>query len=371
MAWNEPGNGKDPWKREEPNDLDKIVQNWQNRLGRLFGGGARKGPGGSGGYFLVVFALVAWALTGFYRVDEAERGIVQRFGAYQDTTMPGLRWHWPFPIETVNRVNTIAISDYQYQTEMLTADEQYVYIDMVVQYRRSDPFAYSFKVVDPEQTLEDVTESALREVVGTSDLETLVASGRRDEIASRTLAVLQETLNAYEAGITVTSISLEDVKYPQNVQAAVDDAQKARNDSERFLLEAQTYANDIIPRARGNAARMLEDARAYRDRVIADAEGEAARFLALLAEYQQAPRVTRDRLYIDAVEEVYASSNKIILDSEGSGNLLYLPIDRLLDSAGATSPVLDDRTRSSDPTTMLPAPDVRASDDGRDRRTRQ
>ena len=142
MAWNEPGNGKDPWKREEPNDLDKIVQNWQNRLGRLFGGGARKGPGGSGGYFLVVFALVAWALTGFYRVDEAERGIVQRFGAYQDTTMPGLRWHWPFPIETVNRVNTIAISDYQYQTEMLTADEQYVYIDMVVQYRRSDPFAY-------------------------------------------------------------------------------------------------------------------------------------------------------------------------------------------------------------------------------------
>ena len=183
--------------------------------------------------------------------------------------------------------------------------------------------------------------------------------------------MLQETLNSYEAGITVTSISLEDVKYPQNVQAAVDDAQKARNDSERFLLEAQTYANDIIPRARGNAARMLEDARAYRDRVIADAEGEAARFLALLAEYQQAPRVTRDHLYIDAVEEVYASSNKIILDSEGSGSLLYLPIDRLMQQSGSTPPALDDRTRSSDPTTMLPAPDVRASDDGRDRRTRQ
>ena len=371
MAWNEPGNGKDPWKREEPNDLDKIVQNWQNRLGRLLGGGARKGPGGGGGYFLVIFALVAWGLTGFYRVDEAERGIVQRFGAYTETTNPGLRWHLPFPIETVQRVNTIQISRYSYQTEMLTADEQYVDIDMVVQYRRSDPFAYSFKVVDPEQTLEDVTESALREVVGTSNIESLVATGRREEIASRTLAVLQETLNSYEAGITVTSISLEDVKYPQNVQEAVDDAQKARNDAERFRLEAETYANDILPRARGNAARMREDAQTYRDRVIADAQGEAARFLALLTEYERAPRVTRDRLYIEAVEEVYANSNKIIIDAEGSGNLLYLPIDRLLQSGGSATPMIDDRTRSSDSTTALPPPDARAAEDARERRTRQ
>ncbi len=386
MAWNEPGNGKDPWKREEPNDLDKIVQNWQNRLGRLLGGG-RGGPGGGGAYFLVVFALIAWALTGLYRVDEAERGIVQRFGAYERTTMPGLRWHWPFPVETVNRINTLQVERYAFQTEMLTADQQYVDINMVVQYQRNDPIAFSFNIVDPEQTLEDVTESALREVVGTSEIESLI-QGRREEIASRTQTVLQATLDSYSAydsgerdwgdedahegaGIRITSISLEDVKYPQNVQEAVDDAQRARNDAARFLLEADTYANDIIPRARGRAARMLEDARAYRDRVIADAEGEAARFLALLAEYERAPRVTRDRLYLDAVEEVYANSNKIIIDSEGSGNLLYLPIDRLMNASPASPPMPDDSMRSADPNTALTAPDVRASDDARDRRTRQ
>lgn len=374
MAWNEPGNGKDPWKRgdSEPNDLDKIVQSWQKRLSGLFGGGKRtpSGGGGSGGgYFLILFALFAWSMTGFYRVDEAERGVVQRFGAFVgEPRLPGLRWHLPFPIETVDLVNTIVVTDYAYQTEMLTADEQYVFINMVVQYRRSDPVNYSFEVLDPEQTLQDVTESALREVVGTSELEILV-SGRRDEIASRTLEALQGTLDRYKAGITVTSISLDDVKYPQNVQAAVDDAQKARNDAERYALEADTYANDIIPKAGGDAARILEDARAYRDRITADAEGEAARFEALLTEYQKAPRVTRDRLYLDAVEEVYRNSNMVILDSEGSGNLLYLPIDKLIEGAGIPTP-LNERTRNSDATGSGSAPDDSTTEDPRERRTR-
>lgn len=371
MAWNEPGNGKDPWKRrdrdgDEPNDLDRIVQNWQRRLGGLFGGGTRS-PGGGGSYFLILFALFAWAMTGFYRVDEAERGVVQRFGAYTETTLPGLRWHLPFPIEVVDLINTIVVTDYAYQTEMLTADEQYVFINMVVQYRREDPVKFSFEVVDPELTLQDVTEGALREVVGTSVLETLVA-GRREEIASRTLAALQGTLDSYDAGLAVTSISLKDVKYPQNVQAAVDDAQKARNDSERYGLEADAYARDIIPKARGNAARILEDARAYRDRVIADADGESARFEALLIEYQKAPRVTRDRLYINAVEEVYRNSNKVILDSQGSGNLLYLPIDKLIQ--GGVSPQLNDRQRNADATGSGSAPDLRESEDPRERRER-
>jgi len=368
MSWNEPGNGKDPWKRDDqqPNDLDQIVQNWQKRLGALFGGG--KSPGGGGGYFIVVLALIAWALTGFYRVDEAERGVVQRFGEYTKTTLPGLRWHLPFPIETVDIVNIVVVTEYAYQTEMLTADEQYVFINMVVQYRRSDPVKYSFEVVDPEQTLQDVTESALREVVGTSELETLVG-GRREEIASRTLERLQETLDIYNAGFTVTSISLEDVKYPQDVQAAVDDAQRARNDSERFNLEADAYARDIIPRARGEAARILEDAQAYRDRVIADAEGEAARFEALLTEYAKAPRVTRDRLYIDAVEEVYRNSSKIILDSEGSGNLLYLPIDKLLENNGYATGSPERARRETSP--QRPEVDARSSEDPRERRTRQ
>lgn len=333
MAWNESGNGKDPWKRdgEEPIELDKIVQDWQRRFSRLFGGkgGGSRGGGGAGGFILVILVIVAWGLTGFYRVDEAERGIVQQFGAYEETTLPGLHWHWPYPIETVQLVNTIAISNYAYRTEMLTADEQYVFIDMVVQYRRTDPVKYSFEVVDPDQTLQDVTESALREVVGTTMLDVLV-TGRRDEIASRTREVLQATIDIYGVGITVTSISLETVNYPQAVQSAVDDAQKARNDSERFGLEADAYANDVVPRARGEAVRVLEDARGYRDRVIADAQGEAARFEALLTEYTKAPRVTRDRLYIEAIEEVYGNSSKVIVDSDGSGNMMYLPLDQLI-----------------------------------------
>ena len=375
MAWNEPGKDKDPWKRgdEEPNDLDKIVQNWQKRLGALLGGGkrgsGRTATGGRGGGFIVLFALVAWALTGFYRVDEAERGVVQRFGKYTKTTMPGLHWHLPVPIETVDLVNTIRITDYAFRTEMLTADMQYVFIDMVVQYRRSDPVMYSFEVELPDVTLQDVTQSALREVVGTSELDSLVASGRRDEIASRTQSTLQNTLNSYEAGITVTSVSLKDVKYPANVQAAVDDAQKARNDADRYALEADAYARDIIPRARGAAARVLQDAQAYRDQVVANAEGEAARFESLLGEYQQAPEVTRERLYIDAVEAVYGNATKIILDAEGSGNLLYLPIDRLLQESGSATPSRQPGTEPTNESDQPQATDTRENS-ARERRTR-
>jgi membrane protease subunit HflK len=255
MAWNDSGNGKDPWKKEgrEPHDLDRIVQNWQRRIGAIFGGGGGGGartPGGSAGaYILVVLLLVAWALTGLYRVDEAERGIVQRFGAYTVTALPGLHWHLPYPIETVDIVNTEAVENYSYRTEILTADESYVFIQMVVQYRRSDPVKYSFEVVDPELTVQDVTESALREVVGTSTLEVLVTE-RRDEIAPRTREILQNTLDTYGSGITVTSISLENLDYPQAVQAAVDDTQKSRNDRDRYILEADTYAQDLVPRAR-------------------------------------------------------------------------------------------------------------------------
>jgi membrane protease subunit HflK len=380
MAWNDDGNGKDPWRRDgdQPNDLDQIVQEWQKKFSRILGGGGGgggKGSGGVGGLVVAIVLLVAWSLTGFYRVDEAERGIVQRFGAYTETTLPGLRWHLPYPIETVDLVNTTAISNYAYRTEMLTADEQYVYIDMVVQYRRSDPVKYSFEVVDPEMTLQDVTESALREVVGTTTLEQLVTA-RRDEIASRTQEALQATIDNYGngTGITVTSISLETVNYPQAVQAAVDDAQKARNDSERFILEADEYANDIIPKARGDAARVLEDALAYRDRKIADAEGEAARFLSLLGEYQKAPRVTRDRLYLEAVEEVYGNSAKVLIDGDGGGNnLLYLPLDQLINRSGVKTSSMD-ASRSSDsatPQTQQESRQLEQPRDARERRTRQ
>lgn len=375
MAWNENGNGKDPWGKDgnEPNDLDQIVQEWQKRFGSILGGSGGGGAGGTGGgIVLIVILLIAWGLTGFYRVDEAERGVVQRFGAFTETTMPGLHWHLPFPIESVDLVNTTAISNYAYRTEMLTADEQYVFIDMVVQYRREDPVKYSFEVVEPDLTLQDVTESALREVVGTSTIESLV-TGRRDEIASRTQEVLQATIDSYGngTGITVTSISLETVNYPQAVQAAVDDAQKARNDSERYILEADEYSNNIVPKARGDAARVLEDARAYHDRVIADAQGDASRFEALLTEYLKAPRVTRDRLYIEAVEEVYGRSTKVLMDTDSSGNLLYLPLDQIMNRAGVQMPQINsNRTADSQrPQSQdeLP-PDQR---DPRDRRVRE
>lgn len=363
MAWNDSGNGKNPWQRDgdAPTDLDQIVKNWQRRLGKILGGGgggaARSGGSNGGGFVLAILLLIAWAFTGLYRVDQAERGVVQRFGAYTVTTLPGLRWHFPFPIETVDVVNIEEVRDSKFRTEMLTSDEAYVYIDMTVQYRRSDPVKYLFEVEDPETILGDVTESALRGVVGTSSLELLIGE-QREQIPARTMGEVQQTLVAYGAGITVTSINLEKVDYPPSVQEAVDDTQKALNDARRYQLEAQTFANDIVPRARGTAQRVLQDAEAYRDKTIADAEGRSQRFLALLSEYQRAPRVTRERLYLEAIEEVYGNSNKIIIDSEGSGNLLYLPIDQLINKSNtnvnvetgrsATAPITSDTQSEAD-----------------------
>jgi membrane protease subunit HflK len=374
MAWNEDGNGKDPWKRdgEEPAELDQIVRDWQKRFGSVLGGGGRGGSGGSGSIALIIMLLFAWGLTGFYRVDEAERGVVQRFGAYVDpVTLPGLRWHWPFPIETVDKVNTQEVENYNFSTEMLTADEQYVFIDIVVQYQRSDPVLYSFEVEDPDITLQDVTESALRGVVGTSSLEDLIGS-RREQIPARTMEELQETLANYGdgTGITVTSINLNVIDYPKSVQEAVDDTQKARNDRDRIKLEADTYRNDIIPRARGQAQRILQDAEAYRDRLIANAEGDAARFEALLAEYQKAPRVTRDRLYIEAIEEVYSRSSKVLIDTDGSGNLMYLPMDQLLKRSGIDLPDSGTNRSSSSQGTSSRSAEAEEIDSGRERGTR-
>jgi membrane protease subunit HflK len=370
MAWNEDGNGKDPWKRggDEPNDLDQIVQDWQKRFGSILGGGGKGGGGAGGGIALIVILLVAWGLTGFYRVDAAERGVVQRFGEFMEpVTMPGLRWHLPFPIETVDVVNIEQVNYFNYSTEMLTADEWYVFIDVAVQYRRTDPVKFSFLVQDPEQTLQDVTESALRSVVGTSSLASLIGE-RREEIPARTIEELQDTLNGYGAGLTVTSININTVNYPSAVEEAVADTQRARNDRDRFQLEAERYANDIVPRARGEAQRILQDAEAYRERVIADAEGDASRFEALLTEYQKAPRVTRDRLYIEAVEEVYSDAAKVLIDTDGSGNLLYLPLNEIMQRSGIKMPSV---TTDSDPISPSDGGMRQEPADARERRTRR
>ena len=376
MAWNEQGNGQgnggnqDPWGRGggEQNGLDEIVRDWQKRFGGILGGGGKGGKGGSGGYALIIMLVIAWGLTGLYRVDAAERGVVQRFGEFlEPVTMPGLRWHLPFPIESVDIINIEEVNDFNYSTEMLTADLWYVDIDIAVQYRRTDPVKFSFEVEDPEQTLEDVTESALRGVVGTSTLESLIGE-TREEIPARTIVELQQTLDEYGAGLSVTSININNVNYPNAVEDAVADTLRATNDGDRYKFEAEKYANDIVPKARGQAQVMLQDAEAYRERVIADAEGEAARFEALLTEYQKAPRVTRDRLYLDAVEEVYGGANKVLIDSDGSGNLLYLPIDQMLQRAGVRLPEVTGSGSGAQP--QAEASQTRP-ESARERRTRQ
>lgn len=353
MSWNESGNNRDPWRSggrgggggggggdKGPPDLDQVVRDLQKRLRGMFGGRGGGGEGGSRGVsppggglgvgLIAGLLIVVWLLTGFYRIDDAERGVVLTFGQYSTTTLPGLHWRVPWPIQSVETVNVSQIDRFPVQTRMLTEDENIVQVDLAVQFRRSDPVAFLFNVRSPEETLAEVTESAIREVVGKSNLDFILTEGRA-EVAARTMQLIQTTLNSYGTGIEVTSVNLQDANFPSQVQSAVQDAIKAREDRERLQLEAQAYANDVIPRARGEAARILEDAQGYRERVIADADGEADRFVALLEEFQLAPEVTRERLYIEAMQDVLQRSNKVLIDASGSGNLLYLPLDRLME----------------------------------------
>ena len=353
MAWNEPGKGGNPWNsgngKEGPPDLDKVVRDLQRKLSGVFGGKGRgTGGGGSGGAagaglgLVAAAGIVLWLLSGFYQVEEAERGVVLQFGAYHKTTMPGLHWHVPYPIQRVEAVNVAQVDSFTHSTRMLTSDENIVSVDLRVQFRRTDAQAFLFNVRSPEETLGEVTETAIREVVGKSLLDFVLTEGRA-EVAARTREIIQSTLDSYGAGIEVTSVNLEDANFPSQVEAAVQDAIKAREDRDRLALEAEAYANDVVPRARGNAARLLESAEAYRAQVIAEAEGESDRFLALLAEYERAPEVTRQRLYYETMEQVLGNSSKVILDAKDSGTLMYLPIDELLKRSGSGS------TRLSDP----------------------
>ncbi len=377
MSWNESGNNKNPWNQgggdKGPPDLDQVVRDLQRRLSSVFGGKRGGGDGGSriggsgggiGPGLIVGAALVVWLLTGFYKVDDSERGVVMTFGEYSTTTLPGLHWRIPWPVQTVEKINVSQVDRFPLRMRMLTRDETLVQVDLAVQFRRTDPVAFLFNVRNPEETLADVAESAIREVIGKNDLDFILTEGRA-EVAQRTQQVIQSTLNAYGTGIEVTQVNLQEANFPQQVQAAVQDAIKAREDFERLQLEAQAYANDIVPRARGAAARQIEDAMAYRDRLIAVADGEADRFVNLLAAYEQAPAVTRQRLYLETMEEVLGRASKVIMDTEGSGNLLYLPMDKLLERRGATTdrPVNRDSQASIRP---LQLPE--STSDGRDER---
>ncbi|MCC5861363.1 MAG: FtsH protease activity modulator HflK [Gammaproteobacteria bacterium] len=377
MSWNESGNNKNPWNQgggdKGPPDLDQVVRDLQRRLSSVFGGkrgggdgaGRTGGSGGGIGPGLIVgAALVVWLLTGFYKVDDSERGVVMTFGEYSTTTLPGLHWRIPFPVQTVEKINVSQVDRFPLRMRMLTRDETLVQVDLAVQFRRTDPVAFLFNVRNPEETLADVAESAIREVIGKNDLDFILTEGRA-EVAQRTQQVIQSTLNAYGTGIEVTQVNLQEANFPQQVQAAVQDAIKAREDFERLQLEAQAYANDIVPRARGAAARQIEDAMAYRDRLIAVADGEADRFVNLLAAYEQAPAVTRQRLYLETMEEVLGRASKVIMDTEGSGNLLYLPMDKLLERRGTTAERAGTRDSQA---SIRPLPLPESTTDGRDDR---
>ncbi len=351
MAWNEPGGGnnKDPWGGggdNGPPDLDEAFKKLQEKLNNMFGGGGSGGGSGSadiGGSFiaLVLFVLaLIWAGFGIYQVDEKDRAVVLRFGEYVDTYGPGLHWNPPL-IETKTIVNVTEERQYSSRGLMLTQDENIVESPLTVQYNIADPKAFVLNVKNPEISLQQATDSALRHVVGGSKLDEVVSIGR-EKIGIEVKERLQTYLNDYGTGIQVVKINIQEAKPPAEVKDAYDDVIKAREDQERLVNEAQAYANGIIPEARGRSQRLIEEANGYKAKVIVEAKGEAQRFENLLAEYVKAPEVTRERLYLDAVQAVMSNSSKVLVDVEGGNNMMYLPLDKLTQQRadmGATTPM--------------------------------
>ena len=361
MAWNEPGGNKnrDPWGGNDngPPDLDEVIGNIKKKVNQVLGSKSG-GSGGSGGGssngggaqpinfsskgigIVALLAFLAWMATGFFIVQPAERGVVMRFGAFVDTRMPGPNWHWPIPFETMQRVNvdqnrSILLRDEQ----VLTQDENFVEIDMSVQYVIKSAEDYLFNNRDPDRAVGEVAESALREVIGKETMDFIITQGR-DAVAARTLQTLQDTLDVYSTGLLVTTVNLESAQPPAEVQEAFSDAIKAREDEQRYINEAEAYSNGIIPQARGDARQQLEDAAGYRTRVVKSSEGESKRFSDLLVEYKKAPGVTRERMYLDAMTDVMSSTSKVMIDDE-SNSLLYLPVGQ---GAGAAQmPTTSDR----------------------------
>jgi modulator of FtsH protease HflK len=395
MAWNEPGGGnKDPWSGrgggggggggggDGPPDLDEVVRKLQERLGGLFGGkksgsggGSSGGGGGStggpniSGRTIGIGAgvlVVIWLASGIYIVEPAERGVVMRFGEYVGMTAPGPHWHVPYPVERVVKVNVDEISTFTHTATMLTMDENIVDVELTVQSRIQDAADYLFQDQTPEKTLRDATETVVRKTIGGSKLDFILTEGR-GAVATTILERVQGLVDQYKTGLVVTSVNMQPAKPPDQVKDAFDDAIKAREDKERLENQAEAYANEIIPRARGEAARIEADSLAYRDRVLAAAEGETARFLSILGEYEKAPGVTRERLYLETMEDVLSRNSKVLLDVQGGNSLMYLPLDQLLKqrSAQAEDQGLMEPARMSQEVTPMPQRDI-----NRDRRSR-
>ena len=347
MSWNEPGGGnnkgpRDPWGGGDqgPPDLDEALKKLQEKFGGLFGGGKGSSGGASGGGggipgallgVVAAGALVVWGLMGFYQVDQQERAVVLRFGKYLETVQPGLQWNPPL-VDEVIKVNTTKVRAATLREIMLTQDENIVEVNLSVQYVINDPDKFVLKVREPERSLQHASQSALRHVVGGTSMDMVLTEGRA-QIALDVRQRLQEYLDMYETGILISKVNVDESKPPSQVQAAFDDVIKAREDEERVKNEAQAYANAVVPEARGAAQRQIEEANAYKEQVIANADGEAERFLKLLTEYRKAPEVTRERLYLDAVQGVYSNTNKVMVDVEGGNNMMYLPLDKLAEQS--------------------------------------
>jgi membrane protease subunit HflK len=364
MAWNQPEGKKDPWGRRPDQrgpDLDQTVREWQRKIEALFRGGKTGGGGGAGapasGSFaplLIGLALVLWVVSGFYQVNAPERGVVQRFGKRVGTTTEGLHWHWPWPIERVTKVNVSEVNSVEYESRVLTADVNLVDLRVAVQYRKIDPELYLFSVRDLDSTLREVSESAIREVVGRSELNSILVGGTRQEITASTRQLIQNTLDSYRAGVGISSVNLTNVQVPEAVIPSQRDANKAIADQERLVREAQAYESGIIPVAEGQAARQVKEAEAYKLQVIALAQGESERFAQLVEAYRRSPEVTRQRLYIEAVESVLNRSRKVVVDSNnaGSNNIFYLPLDQLMGRGGVREGDTATRVQSPEPETV-------------------
>lgn len=341
MAWNEPGGkDRDPWGNKKGDtlpDLDEMLKKFQNKIGGLFGRKGGNSDDNTGAWLLLVVfvAAIVWVLYGFNIIKEEERGVVLRFGEFTETRLPGLNWIPPI-IDTLEKVD---VSTYRSTPEikatMLTEDENIVDIAYTVQYNVKSPEEFLFNVRDPDETLVQASESAMREVVGANKMDYIITDGR-DNIPVETKAILQEVLDRYQTGIRIITVNLTKAKEPAAVKHAFDDATKAREDKVKFIREAEAYRNGIIPEARGEARNLIEQAKAYKVRVTNHAKGEAVRFEKLLTEYRKAPEVTRKRLYLDSVESVLSGSSKVFMDAEKGNNLLYLPVDKLIQERKAT-----------------------------------
>ncbi|MFK7864866.1 MAG: FtsH protease activity modulator HflK [Pseudohongiellaceae bacterium] len=359
MAWNEPGNNgndNDPWgggRRgggdQGPPDIDEVIRKISKKFNGLLngkggGGGSSSGgsPLGSGGLTggmiagLGIVAAVVWGFMGFYTVDQAEQGVVLRFGkVIDDVVEPGLHWNPPL-IDEVTLVNVQELNTETYNSEaMLTTDENIIDIDVTVQYLIQDPVKYVIDVQNPKLSLDNSAESAIRHVVGGNTMEEILTTGR-DQVAFDVKARLQNYMNTYRTGIFISQVNVENTQPPDYVRPAFDDVIRAREDEQRAQNQAQQYANRVIPNARGEAQRQIEEANAYKEQVIARAEGDASRFNQLLTEYEKAPEVTRQRMYIDSLQDVLTSSSKIMVDVEGGNNMLYLPLDKMMEQGAIT-----------------------------------